>query len=128
MKPLRQTASVASAQLAKALLGAWLGGEPSAVEKELDRSCHPAAVSADAAEDERLELLEAVAARMKAHAGLLGNEPMDPSLISCLDLLLHLAHGTGSLPLSEDRHPANRARARAQSGLIRLEIALTPIN
>ena len=136
MKRLNQPATIASAELAKALLGAWLGGEPTELERELERSCRYTPVNSnpenDAEERERLELLETVAARMKSYPSLLEDKPLDIPLVLCLDLLLHLAQDATPIalpgPTPQICKSTVRKSARTDCGVIRLEIALNPSN
>jgi hypothetical protein len=136
MKRIHPPLSAASTELAKALLKAWLEGEPSELQKELDHGCRLVSVATpvpdDTREEERRELLEAVATRMKAFTTLCENKPMDPALMLCLDLLLHLAQGSTPIPLASPSEcrpaPGKAASKPPRYGVVRLEIALTPSN
>jgi len=128
MRRFQRSATVASAELAKALLGAWLDGEPAKLEKALERSCHPLSDQAVTGDQERLDLLEAVAVRLKSHGGLLDGGPLDPALVSCIDLLLHLAEGAGQMAAC-GRPTARTSRGKAASaGFMQMHIALSQIN
>jgi len=81
---------VGSTELAGALLRAWSNGDRTPFEAELDRSIHALPEEDDSVEMERLQVLGAIAARLKTYE--------DPSLGSqdacvnvCASLLSHLA-------------------------------------
>jgi len=135
MKRISQSASTASTELAKALLRAWLDGEPSELDRQLERSCHSTscgAAIADAGEEERLELLESVASRIRTCSQVSEAEPTDPALVVCMDLLLHLAQKSTPIPVSDRLYVARNRRTPAPSAprteVFRIEIALTPSN
>jgi hypothetical protein len=124
MKRFCQSDPVASTELAKALLGAWLNGERKDLEAQVERSCNLMLHDDNTLEDERLEVLGAVAARLKSYTNVQDGEPMDAALVTCVDLLLHLAQGASpTLMPVPTRRPATLRR-----GLLRIEIALTTAN
>ena len=91
MKPIDQQAQVASIELAGALLRAWASGDRPALEAELNRSsCTPPDLP-DTGEAERLQMLGAIAARLKAFADPLTPASADPGIGVCVNLLSHLA-------------------------------------
>jgi len=110
MKLIDQQVQVASIELAGALLRAWVRGDRPAFEAELDRSSRAPEDLPDTGEAERLQMLGAIAARMKAYADPLATGRREPAIAVCVNLLSHLA--SPALP-----GPANRAvRCGSRSG------------
>ena len=109
-----------------------MDGEPTELERELDRSCHQTQTPTATDEEERLELLEAIATQMRAYASLRERTPMDPALVLCLDLLLHLAKTAPAVPARKRRTVAPKAeegRPNAlHAGVYRVGFAVTPRN
>ena len=68
MKSIDQRLQVASIELAGALLRAWARRDRLAFEAELDRSSLTSSDPRDTGEAERLQMLGAIAARMRASA------------------------------------------------------------
>lgn len=124
MERSHQSEPVASVQLAKALLGAWLGGESAELNRELDRSAHTAIDHCAAEEEERIQLLQSIAVRMRSYGDLVADEPMDPALVLCVDLLLHLAQPADAIPHSMEQRRKNRRVHRMETvGVLRLSIS-----
>ena len=80
----------ASVDLAEALLRAWIRGDRLELENEIHHTS-TAREPANGGDDERLELLKAVAERMLLLPDLFAFRDADPQLDLCLNLLLHLA-------------------------------------
>jgi len=93
MKPIDQP-QVASIELAGALLRAWAKGDRPALEVELDRSSRTPPDLSDTSEAERLQMLGAIAARMKALVDPSAPAPADLAIGVCVNLLSHLARPT----------------------------------
>lgn len=91
MKTSDQSEQVASIELAGALLRAWVRGDRPALEAELDRSSRIAPELLDTGEMERLQMLGAIAARMKASTDPLSPDSEDLGVHVCVNLLSHLA-------------------------------------
>lgn len=91
MKRIEQPAQVASIELAGALLRAWIKGDRPALEAELDRSSRTAPEPPDTGEAERLQMLNAIAARMQSCADPFAPDSADPGIGVCVGLLSHLA-------------------------------------
>jgi len=101
----------ASVDLAEALLRAWIRGDRLEVENEIYRSS-AARQPTSGGDDEKLDLLKAVAERMSLLPDLFAPCDADPQLDLCLNLLLHLAAGPSldKKPLSTWPAPARCAR------------------
>lgn len=93
MKLIDQPVHVPSIELAGALLRAWARGDRPALEVELDRSSRAPAELRDTGESERLQMLNAIAARIKACADPFSAPGADPGMGVCVNLLSHLATG-----------------------------------
>ncbi len=89
--PTLASTSPTISYLAGDLLRAWVFADPSQLQTELDRSSHASLCLQNEGEEERLELLQTVAARMRSCPCLLDTHPEDPGLDVCVDLLVHLA-------------------------------------
>lgn len=94
MKLIDQPEQVASIELAGALLRAWVRGDRPALAAELDRSSRTPTEQQDAGEEERLEMLAAIAARMKAYRDPFATGDRDAGIGVCLKMLSHLAGPT----------------------------------
>jgi hypothetical protein len=81
----------AAGHIAKNLLHAWIGGDLSRLEVELDRTTASPLDEPDDDEMERLQLVKCIAARMKDCPNMFASRSTDPGLDSCVDLLAHLA-------------------------------------
>jgi len=91
MKLLDQSGQVASIELAGALLRAWVKGDRPALDAELDRSSQTTNGACDSEEDERLQMLNAIAVRMKGCVDPFASGATDVGISVCLKLLSHLA-------------------------------------
>jgi hypothetical protein len=94
MKLIDQPVQVASIELAGALLRAWVRGDRPALAVELDRSSRTPTDRQDTGEEERLQMLGAIAARMKAYPDPLAASGRDLEIGVCVKLLSHLADPT----------------------------------
>jgi hypothetical protein len=93
-EPARQP-SIGPAQQADHILKAWICQDTVTLREELQRGLDLCCVSeVSALEDEHLELLQTVAARLNQCAPLRNAQPPDPVVGLCLNLLLHLAAQT----------------------------------
>ncbi len=106
MKLNDQQGRVASIELAGALLRAWEKGDRPALEVELDRSSSAPGDMPDTGEAERLQMLRAIAVRMKASADPLAVSYLDLGLGVCVDLLSHLARPASRPQAKHVRWPA----------------------
>ena len=79
--------------MAETLLHVWIGGDPVRLERELDRAESASVDSRDSEEGERLQLLKAVACRMRSCPDLFASRSADLGLDVCVDMLVHLAGG-----------------------------------
>ena len=77
---------------AERILAAWASGDESLLRQELRKSQKLDGVPARGLDEERLELLRAVAGGLLKSPGGLRQGRKDPSVRRCLDLLAHLAH------------------------------------
>jgi hypothetical protein len=84
-----------SISLAGALLSAWILGDARKVSAELDRSLLTEPVILDGQEAERMQLVKAIAQRMRTCPDLFAAPSTDPALDLCVDLLAHLAGNPG---------------------------------
>ena len=84
-------AETASRLLAGALLRVFTGQDESALDLEITRNLQSPVDQSDTGEAERLELLSAVASRMRAWRAYPAARPGDPELELCMNLLAHLA-------------------------------------
>jgi len=91
MKLIDQPAQVASIELAGALLRAWVRGDRPAFEAELDRSSRTPPVHRDTGEAERLQMLSAIAGRLRTCDDPLSPDSGDLGIDVCASLLSHLA-------------------------------------
>jgi len=91
MKLTHQPAQVASIELAGALLRAWVQGDRLAFEAELDRSSRNPPDHWDTGEAERLQMISAIADRLRACDDPLAHGSADPGIDVCASLLSHLA-------------------------------------
>ena len=80
-----------STSLAEALLRAWILGDTRKVSAELERSSFVETEFEEGQEAERIQLLKAIAQRMRTSPDLYAPPTMDPGLDLCVDLLAHLA-------------------------------------
>ena len=78
---------------AQALLRAWVCGEISRLQMELDRSAFISLSGAGDgdAQEEHLALLKSIAYQMRCCQNLFAERTSDPQLGLCVDLLAHLA-------------------------------------
>ncbi len=83
-----------SVSLAEALLRAWILGDPRKVSAELERSGFVEPDVDEGQEAERMQLLKAIAQRMRTCPDLFAPRSTDPALDLCVDLLAHLACNT----------------------------------
>lgn len=79
-----------SAELAAAVLRAWIGGNAARIEAELSRSLNLPFGITDAIEEEHRALLRAVARRMQDCTNLFAPRHQDPALDLCVNLLFHM--------------------------------------
>jgi hypothetical protein len=77
-------------RLAENLLKAWLSGDVLRVHTELERSLSVPVEAHDTGEEERMQLLQAVAGRMRRYPDLLELGSQSPKLKVYLHLLWHL--------------------------------------
>jgi len=77
--------------LAGSLLRAWVRADRNQLLTELDKSALASLCIQNECEEERLELLQTIAARMRSCPSLLASRSEDPGLDLCVDLLVHLA-------------------------------------
>jgi hypothetical protein len=110
MATLGQYSEPTAAQLARALLRAWVCGNKPLFRKmmaqDADRFSHERC-SSD--ESERLELLKTVVGRMECHPAWSRRAMADPGIAWCVDMLEHLA-------LTADR-AFEQAKQQKQSGM-----------
>jgi hypothetical protein len=104
MEMLGSYAPTLVVQQAHSLLRAWVCGEMSRLEAELDRSVFISLSGEGDPQDEHLALLKSIAFQMKSCQNLFAERTSDPQLGLCVDLLVHLA---SCLPM-----PAGRAAVR----------------
>jgi hypothetical protein len=86
---------------AEALLRAWMVGDSGRLEAELEKSLSADLPAANDGEEERVQLLRAVAGRMRSCPDPFAPWCVDPGLDLCLDLLTHLISGGGA----DSKHP-----------------------
>ena len=86
VQALIETSPSLAGQLAEDLLKAWLSGDQTDVYAQLERSVSVPAEVADTNEQERRQLLQAVAGRMQSRADLLDARHESAQL----DLYIHL--------------------------------------
>jgi len=91
MKLIDQQSQVASIELAGALLRAWVRGDRPALDAELERSSRTPPDLPDTGEMERLQMLGAIADRMRTCDDPFAAGYRDPGIGVCVNLLLHLA-------------------------------------
>ena len=91
MKLIDHTEQVASIELAGALLRAWARGDRPTFQAELDRSSHTPVEHHDSGEAERLQMLSAIAARLKDCEDPFSLAADDAGIGVCARLLTHLA-------------------------------------
>jgi hypothetical protein len=82
--------------LAKSLLDVWLSGDRIRLREELDHVTRLSAASASEDEEDRVELLKSIAARMKESPDLFAMRAESPRVGTWFDLLNHLS-GESSL-------------------------------
>ncbi|MGA2198126.1 MAG: hypothetical protein ABSH40_22865 [Bryobacteraceae bacterium] len=88
------------------ILGAWVCGDETTLRQELAKGLdYCSAPHALPLEEENLELLKAVVARLNACPAVLNAEPADPMVRVCISLLMHLA-GQFDWSESSDGSPA----------------------
>jgi hypothetical protein len=97
MRTLVHPSHPLSVSLAEALLRAWILGDPRKVSAELERSGFVEPDIEEGQEAERIQLLKAIAQRMRTCPNLFAPPSTDPALDLCVDLLAHLA-GRTELP------------------------------
>ena len=90
MQAPAQNASSLAGRLAEDLLKAWIAGDRLRIETELESSICVPFDGCDGAEEERRQLLKAVAARMWDCRHLPENHGQSPDVELCLNLLGHL--------------------------------------
>ena len=98
MKESVHKSDAGPARQADNILRAWMCQDSGALWQELKSGldlCYPA--HANGQEEEHLELLQTVVARLEQSRALRGGQPPDPVVRICIDLLLHLA---GQVPAS----------------------------
>lgn len=83
--------STSSVQLADALLKAWIKADDETFKAELDKSARACRTALNGGEDERLELLGAIANQLKQSPPRQRRTSPDPALGLFVDLLVHLA-------------------------------------
>jgi hypothetical protein len=115
MKLIDQQVQVDSIELAGALLRAWVRGDRPAFEAELDRSGQTPPDLPDTGEMERLQMLGAIAARIKDCADPLAPGRRDLGIDVCINLLSHLASPT--LPQPANRAARSESRSASRSGM-----------
>jgi len=91
MRIINRESQVASIDLAGALLRAWVRGDRLAFEAELDRSSRIPPDHQDTGEAERLQMLSAIAIRLKACDDPFLPDSVDLGVGVCVNLLSHLA-------------------------------------
>jgi hypothetical protein len=79
-----------ASRLAEDLLKAWISGDANQVNAELERSYSVPGAVGDFREEERRDLLKAVAGRMRRFPDLLEIRSQDAALSLCVRLLGHL--------------------------------------
>jgi hypothetical protein len=72
------------------LLRAWVSGEPAKVKAELEHAISLPFGPCDTVEEERRQMLQAVAGRMRTCPDLFASRNLDPVLEVCVRLLSHL--------------------------------------
>jgi len=123
MKPTDQRVHVASIELAGALLRAWVNGDRPALDVELDRSCFVPSDAPDTGEAERLQMLNAIALRMKASNDPFAAATTDVGIGVCVNLLSHLASPTMPEDANHAAWPASRPASRfGMPGSVRLRL------
>ena len=113
MKPIDQQLQVASIELAGALLRAWARRDRLAFEAELDRSSLTSSDPRDTGEAERLQMLGAIAARMRASADPFAAGGRDLGIGVCVGLLSHLA--CSAMPGQAKRAGCSEFRSASRS-------------
>ncbi len=91
MQPIARSLSTS---LAESLLRAWIIGDAERVHIELHRSGFVETDFDEGEEAERIQLLKAIAQRMRDCPDLFAPRSADPGLDICVDLLAHLAGHT----------------------------------
>jgi hypothetical protein len=87
---MEQDHSSLASQLAEDLLTAWLSGNAISVRTELERSISVSVEVYDTGEQERRQLLKAVAARMQTCTDLLALQSQTPEVELYVRLLGHM--------------------------------------
>ena len=121
MKLLHQSGQVASIELAGALLRAWVKGDRPALDVELDRSSRTAPEVCDSGEAERLQMLNAIAERMKDCADPFTSGTADVGISVCLKLLSHLAGAAAPRCATHDWSSTRSATRFETPGSFRLQ-------
>jgi len=80
-------------RLAEDLLKAWLSADTVKIQSEVERSLAAPADARDTGEQERRQLLQAVANRMRNRPDLIGSRGQTPEMSMCAHLLFSLSIG-----------------------------------
>lgn len=103
----------ASTVLAQLLLDAWLSGDRAELSLRIDQIGHAALLDDNAVETDRVDMLKALAIRMRSASDLFGDRSANPKLGSWIELLDHfskpregLAGGPGRQRNSQYETPA----------------------
>jgi len=115
MKLIDYPAQVDSIELAGALLRAWVRGDRSSFRAELDRSSRMAPDHQDTGEGERLQMLNAIADRLKECDDPFASAHDDPGIGVCASLLSHLAYPAAAKPLSRSAGLPVRSVRRSET-------------
>lgn len=113
MKRIDQPEQVDSIELAGALLRAWVKGDRPAFQVELDRSSRIAPDLLDTGESERLQMLNAIAMRIKCCADPFAWRSADPGIDVCVNLLSHLSRTQAPAPVSRGSWSVVRSARRS---------------
>jgi hypothetical protein len=91
MRLIDQPTQVGSIELAGSLLRAWLRGDRRELDAEVDRSSRTSQEHDDAGEAERLQMISAIADRLKSCDDPFSQGDEDLGMDVCARLLSHLA-------------------------------------
>jgi len=86
---LLQRTAPAAVDIAERLLCTWVRGDLTPLQVELDRTAQSSLDEPD--DEETLQLVKSIAARMKACPNIFASRSTDPGLDVCVDLLAHLS-------------------------------------